>query len=185
MKIKYKEKQIEDLEKELTILDILNWEDDESAETIIHRNEKWELEINFYNDYKSIYISEWRKNGTFKALLRLPTNNGLSNEAIALMIETVIKDIEGDKYEEGTVNDPKREIKLLRNVVWALLDRKYLYPNIDEESGRTSLVLRDKSRKDVDEICSLTQTQVNYINNCVSSLSANKDIKIISEEKDS
>lgn len=85
MKIKY--------ERETNLLDILNWEEC-VRDTIVNKNEKWKIEINFFEKDKVVYLYENIQDCGTSFVLRIATSSSLSNETIVSIIEQVIKEIE-------------------------------------------------------------------------------------------
>ena len=52
MKIKYTETTT----KQIYLLDILKWKDEYDRETISYKTDSIEVRVNFYSDYKEVYV---------------------------------------------------------------------------------------------------------------------------------
>lgn len=91
MKIKYKEV----VEKEATLLEILDLKEDGDREEIRIEGENYTLGIWFYSILKTVQIINGEKNIVFS----MDTTRGVSNKAIATIVEKVIRELksQGEK----------------------------------------------------------------------------------------
>lgn len=90
MKVKYKETEI--IEKEGTLLEVLNLENNFEREGICIEKGHNKILIDFYSDHKEIIIKH-RDEWFWKVALTLRTNTIFSNKKIVSMVEQAIKEI--------------------------------------------------------------------------------------------
>lgn len=99
MKIKYsiEETTTTTKEKETTLLDILNWKEDEDREKIVMIKENYTLRIFFWSILKSVQVLNWDKDQVFS----IDTNRGISNETIIATVENLIKELEAQGEQDA------------------------------------------------------------------------------------
>ena len=91
MKIKYKE--MKEIEQEETLLDILKLEDNTDRKTIIYETDSIQINIEFWESHKALWVWIGKSNLT----LTLDTIKS-TPEQVVETIESIVK-ISGEKYE--------------------------------------------------------------------------------------
>lgn len=101
MKIKYIAEETIKTEKEETLLDILNQEDDYDRETIEYCGENYKVIVDFSASFKKVSIQKLNKTRKYirMGFITFDTDSGLSNEEIAKKVEEIFKELESQEEE--------------------------------------------------------------------------------------